>query len=94
MAKKKEVQQQISEQQQKLDFSQLVKTLKKTTDHQLVKIGNQLPEPPFWLSTGDDILDIYISNKKHGGIAGGRITSFNGLPACVTEDTKIKIKIK
>jgi hypothetical protein len=53
-----------------------------------------LPEPPFWLSTGDDILDIYISNKKHGGIAGGRITSFNGLPACVTEDTKVKIKIK
>ncbi len=94
MVKKEKIQQQYFEQQQKLDFSQLIKTLKKTTDHQLVKIGSQLQDPPFWLSTGDDILDIYISNRKYGGVAGGRITSFNGLPACVTEDTKVKIKIK
>jgi len=39
------------------------------------------------LSTGDDILDLYISNRKHGGIPGGRITEISGLPGCVTEDT-------
>lgn len=32
-----------------------------------------------WVSTGDPILDIYISNRVGGGIPVGRITEINGL---------------
>ena len=32
-----------------------------------------------WISTGDPILDLYISNRINGGIPVGRITEINGL---------------
>jgi len=32
-----------------------------------------------WISTGDDILDLRISNRPHGGIPVGKITEINGL---------------
>ena len=32
-----------------------------------------------WISTGDPILDIYVSNRVNGGIPVGRITEINGL---------------
>lgn len=56
---------------------QLLSALKKI-DKGAALVAN-LPEIPFWLSTGDDILDIYISNRKHAGIPGGRISSLDGL---------------
>ena len=34
-----------------------------------------------WVSTGDPILDIKISNRKNGGIPVGRITEIFGLPS-------------
>lgn len=79
---------------QKIDFQKLVKTLSKNKDHEDAKLIKDLGDAPFWLSTGDDILDLYISNRKHGGIPGGRITELSGLPGCVTEDTLVKVKIK
>lgn len=75
-------------------FEQMIKSLHKSQGHQGAMLADDVPQPSFWLSTGDDILDILISNRKHGGIAGGRITEFNGLEQCVTEDTLIKVKIK
>ncbi len=90
-AKKKEQKQVLSK---NIDFQNLVKTLSKNKDHEDAHLIKDLGDAPFWLSTGDDILDIYISNRKHGGIPGGRITQISGLPGCVTEDTLIKIKIK
>lgn len=65
---------------QKIDFQKLVKTLSKNKDHEDAKLIKDLGDAPFWLSTGDDILDLYISNRKHGGIPGGRITELSGLP--------------
>lgn len=34
-----------------------------------------------WISTGNPIFDIIISNRKNGGIPVGRITEINGLPS-------------
>lgn len=34
-----------------------------------------------WISTGDDILDLRISNRPHGGIPVGKITELMGLEA-------------
>ena len=88
-AKKKEQKQVLSK---NIDFQNLVKTLSKNKDHEDAHLIKDLGDAPFWLSTGDDILDLYISNRKHGGIPGGRITEISGLPGCVTEDTQVKIK--
>ncbi len=74
------------------DFQKLVKTLSKNKDHQDAHLIKDLGDAPFWLSTGDDVLDLYVSNRKYGGIPGGRITQISGLPGCVTEDTIVKIK--
>jgi archaellum biogenesis ATPase FlaH len=45
---------------------------------QVVTIDS-LNDIPFWLSTGDDVLDLFISNRKNGGIPGSRISSIDGL---------------
>jgi len=34
-----------------------------------------------WISTGSSMLDLAISNRKHGGIPVGRITEITGLEA-------------
>jgi recombination protein RecA len=34
-----------------------------------------------WISTGNDILDLAISNRSHGGVPSGRITELTGLEA-------------
>jgi len=44
-----------------------------------------------WISTGSDILDLAICNRKHCGLPVGRISEINGLESCVTEDTKIDV---
>lgn len=46
-----------------------------------------------WISTGNSMLDLAISNRPNGGIPSGRISEITGLEACVTEDTKIKVII-
>lgn len=46
-----------------------------------------------WVSTGCAMLDVAISNRPYGGFPVGRITEITGLEQCVTEDTKIKVKI-
>lgn len=47
-----------------------------------------------FISTGNTMLDIAISNRPHGGIAVGRITELNGLEGCVTEDTLVDIEVE
>ena len=47
-----------------------------------------------WISTGNSMLDLAISNRPNGGIPSGRISEITGLEACVTEDTKIKVIIE
>ena len=47
-----------------------------------------------WISTGNSLLDLAISNKPHGGLPVGRMVELNGLEGCVTEDTKIKVIIE
>jgi len=47
-----------------------------------------------WVSTGNALLDLAISNKPHGGLPVGRMVELNGLEGCVTEDTKIKVIIE
>lgn len=79
---------------EKIDFKQFVKNLSKKDGHQGAVTLDDMQQIPFYLSTGDDILDIYISNRKHGGVPGGRITQLGGLEGCVTEDTLIKVKVK
>ena len=44
-----------------------------------------------WISTGNSLLDLAISNRPHGGLPVGRMVELNGLEGCVTEDTKIKV---
>jgi RecA/RadA recombinase len=47
-----------------------------------------------WVSTGNSMVDLDISNRPYGGVPVGRITELTGLEACVTEDTKIKVIIE
>ena len=46
-----------------------------------------------WISTGSTMLDLAISNRPHGGLPVGRISTLTGLEGCVTEDTKIKVMV-
>ena len=62
-----------------VDLANVVKNLQKTDGHESARLVRDIGQCPFFLSTGDDILDIYISNRKHGGVAGGRITQLSGL---------------
>lgn len=59
----------------------LIKSMQKIDGHNQAAVLKNLPPIPFWLSTGDDIFDLCISNRKHGGIPGGRITALDGLSA-------------
>lgn len=47
-----------------------------------------------WISTGCDILDLAISNRPYGGLPAGKVVELSGLEGCVTEDTKILVRIK
>jgi RecA/RadA recombinase len=40
------------------------------------RAGTEVSE---WISTGDDMLDLRISNRPHGGIPVGKLTELNGL---------------
>lgn len=46
-----------------------------------------------WISTGDPVTDLCISNRRTGGIPVGRITEIAGLEGCVTVDTLIDVII-
>ena len=46
-----------------------------------------------WISTGNSLLDLAISNRPNGGMPCGKQVELNGLEACVTEDTLIDIII-
>lgn len=59
----------------------ILKSIKKLDGHAGATTVSKLPPIPFWLSTGDDVFDICISNRRHGGIPGGRITALDGLSA-------------
>ncbi len=76
------------------NFSDILKTVNKIDGHSGARLVKDVGEPPFWLSTGDDIFDLIISNRKNGGVPGGRITQLNGLQSCVTQDTMVKIRVK
>lgn len=58
---------------------QLLTALNKIKSQVSVTTAQKLEDIPFWLSTGDDVLDIYLSNRKHCGIPGSRITALDGL---------------
>ena len=92
-AKVKKVKQAF-QQVEDMKFKDMIKTIKKMDGHDSARSVKDAGDPPFFLSTGDDILDLYISNRKNGGVAGGRITQLGGLQGCVTEDTLVKVKIK
>jgi len=47
-----------------------------------------------WVSTGSSVLDLLISNKTNGGVPVGRIVELFGSEGCVTEDTKVRVKIE
>lgn len=47
-----------------------------------------------WCPTGCDILDLAISNRPNGGLGFGTVVECSGLEGCVTEDTKILVRIK
>jgi len=46
-----------------------------------------------WVSTGCTMLDLAICNRPNAGLPAGRISEFNGLESCVTEDTEIAVRI-
>lgn len=46
-----------------------------------------------WISTGDDILDLAISNRPNGGLPTSKIVELSGLEGCVTEDTEIEVEV-
>ena len=46
-----------------------------------------------WVSTGNVLLDLAISNRPNGGWPVGKIIELTGLEACVTEDTIIDVEI-
>jgi RecA/RadA recombinase len=47
-----------------------------------------------WISTGNAMLDLAISNRPNGGFPIGRIIELNGLEQCVTEDTLVDVIIE
>lgn len=77
-AKVKKVKQAF-QQVEDMKFKDMIKTIKKMDGHDSARSVKDAGDPPFFLSTGDDILDLYISNRKNGGVAGGRITQLGGL---------------
>lgn len=46
-----------------------------------------------YVSSGLDILDIAMANKKGGGYPVGRIVEITGLEGCVHPNTLIKVRI-
>lgn len=46
-----------------------------------------------WVPSGNDILDIVMSNRPHGGYPIGRIVEVSGLEGCVHPNTLIKVRI-
>lgn len=82
MAKKQvQIQKKITSNQNsgKSRTDQLLKALRKIQSSVQVVTIDSLNDIPFWLSTGDDVLDLFISNRKNGGIPGSRISSIDGL---------------
>jgi len=74
----------------------LVKKINKLSG---IKVASKLSEDdvatiPGWISIGNEVADIVISNVVHGGIPLGRITSLSGNPGCVTEDTNIEVIVE
>jgi RecA/RadA recombinase len=47
-----------------------------------------------WVPSGNDELDLAMSNRPHGGYPVGRIVELTGLEGCVTEDTEIDVIIE
>lgn len=78
MAKSKKIKEEL-ENKDKMQIKDLIKTIKKMDGHQGARAIAEVGDAPFYLSTGDDVLDLYISNRKHGGIPGGKISQLSGL---------------
>ncbi len=66
-------------QKQSNNIENLVNIIKKNQGHESARVLGEANDPPYYLSTGDDVLDILISNKKHAGIPAGRISEIAGL---------------
>ena len=64
-----------------------VKVASKLSDNNQTNIKN-------WISIGNDVANIVISNKIYGGIPSGRISVLGGAEGCVTEDTEINCQLK
>jgi hypothetical protein len=67
----------------------------KSSNHKVAFILDEDPAADVtdWVSTGNSMLDLAISNRPNGGFPVGRITEITGLEACVTEDTIIEVII-
>ena len=77
--------------------SSIYKTINDISDVGAYYFGDDVFNPSSitdWVSTGDPILDVVISNRKNGGLPVGRISEVSGLEGCVTEDTLIDVKIE
>jgi len=77
----------------------LAETLNKNSKSQQVAYfldsdGNVPTNVPDWVSFGNAILDVAVSNRAYGGAPVGRIIEITGLEQCVTEDTLIDVIIE
>ena len=63
--------------------SNIVNNINKQSDIQVAFLLGGPSKTPAdisgWLSTGNDLLDVYISNRKYSGIALGRITQLSSM---------------
>ncbi len=94
---KKQKKSQLTEDQPVDTFKDILKILNKSVDEPVFEIPFQqtlATDVKNWFSTGDDVLDLYISNRKHGGIPGNRVIELNGLEQCVTKDTVVNILLE
>ena len=61
-------------------------------------LGDESDEDPSkiidWVPSGNDELDLAMSNRPNGGYPVGRITEITGQEGCVTEDTEIEVIIE
>lgn len=82
--KKKSIETEIDSSRDELANS-LAESLNKSSDQGKIAFFLDAQDDPSqildWVSTGNDILDLAIANRAHGGVPGGRITELTGLEA-------------
>lgn len=82
--KKKNIETEIDSTRDELANS-LAEQLNKSSDQGKIAFFLDAQDDPSqildWVSTGNDVLDLAIANRAHGGVPGGRITELTGLEA-------------